>query len=484
MLLLRTTAVLASSLARATAFVDYGLVYPASFDVGIASTLEGDADYTKQSITLSPSSPFLTLDYGTELAGFPFFDIASLSAPTQIEVKYSEQYNALADAQSDGPWTFVNGLANTFRMETFILTSTGRTESFFIQGGQRWETVRLLTNTTVTFSAIGMNASSAHIPAADLPAKFSTSNDLFNGIWNLGGVVAQTSQSDKGLGLANYTMSFMTKIVRGGTGWTVASGILPDGASFVLTSDYPTDNTFVNTNRTLLPPNTLIFNFGWCAVNEEQWYNISTTLTASGYNVTLDGKPIAFVPVAEAAYYAASQRLTSGSPTGGTFGFGPFQDEAAYVKDVLVTAANGTTLYQNNMTSEDVLIEYNVASLAKSVCMDGAKRDRLVWIGEFYHTTRIILASTRRIDYILGTIAFEFERQLSDGPFAGFVPIDPQLGSRPENKDAFMNQYGGLIDYQDLFLCAIGNSFRSTSDIANLSPYWTNIRALAKARLA
>ncbi|KAK4553711.1 hypothetical protein LTR86_009209 [Recurvomyces mirabilis] len=527
----RTIRLLAASqlLQRATAFVEYGDVSPAKINLGSTISLDATTPYTNHSITLTPSAPFLTIDYGTETAGFPFVDVISLSGPSQIEVKYSEQYHGLLEPQSDGPWVFFNGLSNTFRVETFNLTTTGRSESFFIQGGQRWETVRLLTNTSITFSAIGMNSTAARVSPSNIPATFTSSNGIYDEIYNLGarcvevacvdagnavstfeitsdGVLLrnqQASLSIKSASFANYTMSFMTKIVRSGTGWKVAAGIGPYGASFILTSDYPTDHTLLNTNRTLVPPNTLVFNYGWWIVNqttlesgwnqyfplqqtikEDQWYNISTTLTATGYNVTLDGTSIAFVPVAEAALLAATgARFGSGSPTAGSFGFGPFQDEIAYVKDVVVVANNGTELYRNDMTSNEVLAEYSVQDLQHSICMDGAKRDRLVWIGDFYHTARIILASTRRTDYLLGTVGYGYLWQMTEGPFAGFVPISPQLGSDPANKDAFTSQYGGLIDYQDLFLSGIGNYFRATGDSQGLSQYWPNIKAQVSRRL-
>ena len=442
-------------------------MYPSTYSLGSDYDLAASIPYQNNSITLSPSSPVLTLDFGTEVAGFPFFEVTALSGPTQLEVKYAEQFVALANPNSDGPWTFILGLSNSFRVESFDITDVGYTKSFFIQGGQRWETVRLLTNTTLTLGSVGQRSSSAHVPTQDIPGKFSTSDGIYNKIWDLGARVVQvacvdagnavsmwqvtpdgvllrgqqTSQYVKGAGFGNYTLSFSTKILRGGTGWRVASGIFPYGASFVLTSDYPSDSTFVDTNRPLVPANTLVFNYGWSIVNqttlatgwdqyfpvstpveEDRWYNMSTTITSSGYNVTLDGAPIAFVPIAEALLLEPSY-FGSGSATDGTFGFGPWQDQTAYVKDVTVVAANESLLYSNSMTSEDVLAEYSQADLEASVCMDGAKRDRLIWTGDFYHTSKIIPASTLRNDYLLGTIRYVFEWQDTQGPYAGFIAI-------------------------------------------------------------
>nr|OQO15996.1 hypothetical protein B0A51_17442 [Rachicladosporium sp. CCFEE 5018] len=504
---------------HASAFVDYGDVYPSSYAIGTEPTIDADTTYSKKHITLSPANPVITIDYANEGAGFPFFDVASLSGPTQIEVRYSEEYDALLEPQSDGPWTFSNGLSNTFRRETFNLTSTGLTESYFVQGGQRWQTVRLLTSHPITFTSIGLRASSAHSAAHKVPGQLRTSNPIYNDIWDLGARVVQaacidagnapatweitdqgalirgqtTAQSVKGVGFANYTLTFFTKIVRGGTGWKVASGTTPYGA----------DNTFFNTNRTVLPPNNLIFNWGWNIFNQTtvitgtnqyyplsapitdgQWHKITTTISSAGYNVSVSDVPVAFVPIGLAVSTPGGARFGSGAPTKGTWGFGPSQDQIAYFTNVTVAAANGTGLYQNDLKSTATLAEYSVDSLDTSICLDGAKRDRLVWVGDFYHTSKVIPASSARFDYILGTIKYALDWQRTSPPFQGLVPISGYMGSRPEYKDALISLYGGLNDYQDLFLTSIGEYYRYTADVNGLRPYWTQIKNLVTARLA
>ncbi|KAK6432942.1 hypothetical protein LTR95_010880 [Oleoguttula sp. CCFEE 5521] len=298
-------------------------------------------------------------------------------------------------------------------------------------------------------------------------------------------------------------MTFFTKIVRSGTGWKVASGTTPYGATFVLTSEYPSDNTFLNTNRTLLPPNTLIFNWGWNIYNqttvitginryyplsktipEGQWHKITTSISGAGYNISLNDVPIAFIPIALAISSPQGGRFGSGSPTKGTIGFGGAEDQIAYFTNVSVTAANGTALYYNDLKSTATLAEYGIDSLDTSICLDGAKRDRLVWVGDFYHTSKVIPASTARFDYILGTIKYSLDWQRTSPPSQGLVPISGYMGSRPEYKDAITSIYGGLNDYQDLFLTSIGEYYRYTADVNGLRPYWAQIKNLVTARLA
>lgn len=240
-------------------FVNRGNVYPAAYHLGRNLSIDATTPYNGN-IQLSPFHPFLTLDYGTDRSGFPIFDIELLSDPTQIEVKYSEEFPALVLPQADGPWSFTVGLANSFRVETLKLTETGKLQNYFIQGGQRWQTLRLLTNTTVVFKDIGLNSTAPFSAPHELPGKFSTSNTVYNRLFDLGGQASHvscidagnafstweiskdgalirgqtTAQSAKGASFSNYTLSFSTKIIRGGTRWSFASGKQPYDAYFVL----------------------------------------------------------------------------------------------------------------------------------------------------------------------------------------------------------------------------------------------------------
>lgn len=507
-------------------FVEHGKLYPSKYSFGDSISPASTLAYSDTtSITLSSSESTIVLDYGTNVAGFPFF-VTSSNGPAQVEVRYSEALTGLSNSNADGPWTFSNGLSNSFRVETFELTEPGYLESFFVQGGQRWQSIRLLGNGSVTIDRIGFQATSEHADVEELPGYMSTSNATYNEIFNLGGRVVQTAcveagnapstweiteegalirgqasaQSAEGILLnpANYTLEFMTKIVRGGTGWRIASAAQPYGPYFVLTSTYPEDTAFLNINRTLLPPNTLLFNSGWNLVNqttlptpanqqyplkvsmtEDKWYKISTSIEEFGYRIRLNGEEIAFIPLP--AFVPSI--FGSASSYEGSWGFGGYQDQVSLVTNVSVTSSNGSQIYQSALTSNETLAEYGVAPLDHSVCLDGAKRDRLVWIGDFYHTVRVLAQSTARWDYILGTIDLVFGYQATSGTYAGFVPISPALGTRPEYSAAYPG-YNVLIDYQDLFLAGIAEYFRYSGDVDGLKPHWTKIKRLVEAKIA
>ncbi|KAB8222926.1 Six-hairpin glycosidase-like protein [Aspergillus novoparasiticus] len=434
---------------------------------------------------LDPQSPLATVDYGAERAGYPFFVVSSLSQPVQLEVKYSEEFNGLNHPFSDGPYSFSNQLGNTFRVETFNITKAGRVTSSLLQGGQRWQSIRLLTSGTVTLSQVGFDATIDTVEPEDLPGQFSCDDDVLNEIWKLGaraataacfdkdsqkaiwevdpvkGVYARSvrpSVSVKGTAFANYTLEFETMIEKGGSWWSVASPMAGSAYTMLLTGELPEASRLANVNTTLTPPNTVSLAYGVDFVNQ-------TTLTTwvldvfevpfavrentCGYlSASLNDTQI--FNISKAAYPLATGEFS------GSFGFGAYQDHEAYFRDVNVyDTENSSTLYTNPLTTEDVLAEYGTQANQESLCLDGPKRDRLVWLGDFVHTARILGVSTSRIDHARGTLQYVLDSQIDDGELA----ISPNIGyDMKASPNAFaptgsyyLNDYQllGLISFHD-----------------------------------
>ncbi|KAL1625039.1 hypothetical protein SLS56_007547 [Neofusicoccum ribis] len=516
--------VLLTALATAAALATTD-VYPKRHSFGNASIASNFTSST--CVTLTASNPVVTLDYVNEIGGFPFIEVTDTSASgVQIESRYSEAKASLDLPQADGPWTYSNGLSNTFRVETFNVSSPGRLQSFFIQGGQRWQAIKLLGEGSLTFCGAGMASGNDVRAPESLPGYFESSNDMYNRIWALGvrstqqaciasGTAPSTweitaegalirgqtpAQSTLGTAFSNYTLRFSTKIVRGGTGWRIATGLKGYGQYIVLTSEYP-EGTFLNTNRTLLPPNSLVTNFGWSIVNqttlitgptiqysapfavkEGEWYEISTTINATGYAVSINGSDPIFVSNEYSLNDWASTRGGSGDKTSGTWGFGPFQDQEAYVTDVVVEASNGTILYQNDLTDASVVEEYGVADNTHNVCLDGAKRDRLVWTGDYAHTQRIIGASTNSSEFSTGTLSYALDWQAPAGSsYAGFSGMSAAMGA--STKYGTDSAGYALIDYQFPFLVAFADYYQFTGDLAFLASHWSQLKTLVSALL-
>jgi hypothetical protein len=216
--------------------------------VGIATGQASSSSTGKAgSFQLIPSLPFATLDYGSEVAGYPIFDVSSMTGKVQIEVKYAEAFQALSSNFSDGPYPFAIGLSNTYRVETFEVTNSGTFEAFLLQGGQRWQSIRLLTNGSITFSCVGFKPSVPVVDVKSLPGHFECDDESLNNIWRLGAKAAsmacleKSSQHDiwlvnqtgafirgmrsglsaEGAILKDYILEFDARIERGGIGWVV-----------------------------------------------------------------------------------------------------------------------------------------------------------------------------------------------------------------------------------------------------------------------
>lgn len=299
------------------------------------------------------------------------------------------------------------------------------------------------------------------------------------------------SQTLVGATFANYTLSFDTYIDRGGVWWSVAWPFgLPGGIQLLLVGELPEDSTFINTNKTLTRPSSILLSYGYgfvnqttlmsynldrfdvpFAVTEKTWHHISTAISPNGFlSVSLRDKQIFNVSMSD---YNVEHNTAYFS---GSFGFGAWQDQAAYIRNVSVTdTANGSTIYTNPMTSPDVLAEYGTQANLASVCLDGPKRDRLVWLGDFYHTARIIGASTSRHDLSRATLQFLLDTQLANGQLS----ISPPMGYNPEvtapwaPDDAY-----ALGDYQLLGISAFYNYVRQTNDLEFAQQTWSRWQRL------
>ncbi|TDZ21665.1 hypothetical protein Cob_v005285 [Colletotrichum orbiculare MAFF 240422] len=473
--------------------------------------------------TLTPDIPVATLDYGAERAGFPFLDVSALDAPAQIEVKYTEHFDGLHHPFGDGPYTFSNQLGNSFRVETFNISSTGCLASPLIQGGQRWQSIRLLTNASVSFASVGFEATIDTAEPEDLPGQFHSDDDELNEIWKLGARAATAACVDKGTQRAiwevdedggvfarsvrpsltwkattwaNYTIEFDTKIQRGGSWWATGASVAGNGYMLLLTGELPEGSTFVNANKTLTPPNSLSLAYGPDFVNqttltsfhlgsfpvpftvkEDVWYHVATAMSPSGrLTVSINNTQILNVSRADYPWALLSGTAYSGSPAfTGSFGFGAYQDHAAYFRNARAyDTANGSSLYAHGLATADVLAEYGTRANYDAVCLDGPKRDRLVWLGDFYHTARVVAASTSTTGRARGTLQYLLDSQIANGQ----MNISPNLGYDLVSVADPLAPGGsfGLQDYQLLGLMAFNDHVKLTNDVVWARETWSRWR--------
>jgi hypothetical protein len=100
-------------------------------------------------------------------------------------------------------------------------------------------------------------------------------------------------------------------------------------------------------------------------ISDNEWYRVTTAINSTGFQVSINGEEVAFVTT---AFWG------TGVATDGTWAFGPYLDQEAYCKDVEAIAQNGTVVYTNAMTSDEVYQEYALLPTARQ-CVWTAQRE-------------------------------------------------------------------------------------------------------------
>lgn len=260
--------------------------------------------------------------------------------------------------------------------------------------------------------------------------------------------------------------------------------------------------SYANFNDTLLHRNSLSLGFGYSLVNvttlsswyfetfpvqfpiqTQIWYKIKTVLDGQNISVWIDDHQIFDARLED--YYVGDPRIANGvAPSKGSFGFGGWQDQASYVRNVIVhDTLNGSELYQNPLTDASatgVVREYGVQENEAPSCLDGPKRDRLVWLGDLLHTVRISAASISRSDLIKGTLQYLLDWQTPTGLLSYYPPIgyDPKVASNAFARGGGARFMGAetysiiLVDYQILGILSFTNYIRSSNDLEFAKKTW------------
>jgi alpha-L-rhamnosidase len=98
------------------------------------------------------------------------------------------------------------------------------------------------------------------------------------------------------------------------------------------------------------------------------WHQIKTTIAGTSLTVSIDGQQVA-------SFIVSATDL-------GSVGFFNQDGADALFRDLSVTDAGGHSLYLSSLTDPRVLPQFAAGTNVLPVLVDGAKRDRLVWIGD------------------------------------------------------------------------------------------------------
>ena len=439
---------------------------------GAAGLTCGGSGGATLTMTSGGSEPSIVLDYGKLVGGVPYFNVSSATGSPTLQAGYaqSEQYvSATGDAAA--PWAE----GDSQRYDDYTVTGAGTLTAQYVQGGERYQEITLTTPGTVTLSGVGINYIADRTQASSLPGWFDSSNSELNSIWYdseytdqldsvpaqslpsvwrvSGGVLdaAGTAQGDNiglltgGSSWGDYTASFQTQIVSNQAGWVVRGQDENDGYVFILDDSTDTSGT-ANTLQELSLHGGTYTSIGSVTLPSPlaagSWHTVSTTVSGSSISISLDNTPLT--------------SLTTSTYATGSVGFRQYTGERAEFRNLTVTSSSGATLFGNSLGSSSALSDFSplpgVNSYASIV--DGAARDRAIWVGDMNVEVPSVLYSTDNTAYLKGALQALGSYQLSSGFVTGDLPPQTPLGTtrQPGTTGAYSASYSiyfvlGLGDY-------------------------------------
>jgi alpha-L-rhamnosidase len=418
------------------------------------------------------STPTIVLDYGKNVGGIPYFDVSSASGSATMQASYSEAEQYLTSTGDAGiPW----GEGDSQRYDDYTVTGAGTIANKYVQGGERYEEITLTAPGSVTLSRVGITYIADQTQAASLPGWFDSSSSEFNSIWydseytdQLDSIPAQslpsvwsangsaldaagTAQGDNigllssGSGWGDYTATFQADVVDNQAGWVVRGQDENDGYVFIL-NDSTDANGTPNTLQELNLHGGTYTSIGSvslpAALAANTWHTVSTTVSGSTLTVSLDNKTLA--------------TLTDATHASGSVGFRQYTGEEAQYRNLVVTSSSGATLYNNALSSPSALTDFSPLPGTNSYAsiVDGAKRDRAIWVGDMNVEIPSVFYSTDNPAYAKNSLEALGSYQLTSGFVTGALPPQTPFGTaqQPGTTGQYSASYSiyyvlGLADY-------------------------------------
>jgi alpha-L-rhamnosidase len=427
--------------------------------------------------TLTSSGSAIVLDYGKDVGGIPSFTVTAETGSPQLKAGYTESLRYLS-VNGDGgtPW----GEGDTSRSDTYSVTGAGTITNKFTQGGERYEEISLASAGSLSLSKVGITYIADR---AAYTGWFDSSSDTLNKIWYDGAYTAQLDSvptgslpgswslaggvltaTGGGVGLlkqgsawTNYTLSFDTEITSQQSGWVVRGQDASNGYVFILNAANDTGGT-PNTLQELVLQNgtyTPVGNVAIPSLATNTWHTVKTAVSGSTITVSLDGAQIA--------------TLSSTAFSAGTVGFREFGSEAANFRNVSVT--NGSTTLYNGLALSD-FNEPGINSLP--VIVDGAKRDRAIWVGDMNIEGPTVFYSTNEAAYIKSSLQLLGSYQLSSGFVTGALAPQTALHTGA-NQSGTVGTYSA--SYSMYWVLSLATYYHYTGDLAFVKQEWPVVQA-------
>ncbi|KAH7339311.1 Six-hairpin glycosidase-like protein [Rhizoctonia solani] len=397
------------------------------------------------STKLSPSSSVI-LDFSLDVGGYPVFEFAPGVSSESASIRYtvSESLAALDPGVGDG-FPYLGNPGARFRSEVISVSGWGeRWIGTGVQGGQRFILIEHVAGTAdVSINEVGFQATTDVTPISDLPGSFNSSDEYLNELWVTGARTVQLGCVAKGSSSPAWH------------GGQYAPD--PDGTEFYLIVGNNGTGTFSRYGGSSvdLPPGSL---------STGKWHNVRFSVRGDS-NATMAAS-IDGVEVGTISY--------DGLASSGPFGLSAGNDTAIIVKDLLVQDINGSTLYFNIMTSQSALEDFSTGTNSYSVCFDGAKRDRVVWAGDFSIFGPTIFYSTANVEAVAGSLLLFTGVQNNQGQISSAVLASTVPSEVPSNDWSSTNFYS--LIYAISSANAWYEWYQYTGDTRFIQKWWPAIK--------
>jgi alpha-L-rhamnosidase len=465
---------------------------------GAGNLLCGGSGGATLTLTSGGAAPVIVLDYGKNVGGQPYFSVSSESGSPTLQAGYSEAQQYVS-ASGDGAVPWAEG--DTARSDSYPVTGAGTITNRSVQGGERYEEITLTSPGTLTLSGAGINYIADRTQAAGYQGYFDSSSDTLNKIWYASAYTAQLDSVPTGslpgnwvventaldaaggdVGLlaqggswSAYTTTFSASIVNNQAGWVVRGQDPNDGYVFILDADNDTAGAADTLQELDLHSGTFT-SVGTTALTTDiapgGWHTVATTVSGTSITISLDGKQVASL---DSSSFPSG---TTAFPTG-TIGFRENGAEEAQFRNLSVVSSSGSTLFSNALSSSSALSSFTVPGVnTLPTILDGAARDRAVWVGDMNVEGPTTYYSTDQSAYIKGSLQMLGSYQLSSGFVTGDLPPQDLIHTGAQIPGTTSSSYSA--SYSMYWVLALASYLLYTGDTTFANQEYP----IAKAELA
>lgn len=465
--------------------------FPVDYSVQTSATESRQSSFTSQKPVTGQADPpvpvvkggaSIILDYGTEVGGFPTFDVAATTGSPTLQSGYSETRTQVSPT-GDGVAPWASG--DPQRYDTYAVSQPGRITNAEIQGGERYQEISLTTPGTVSLSAVAIQ----YTPYLATPDKyqgyFLSSSEELNRAWYSGAYTAAINQmpvgttgphwttdqgyldvpgTTAGTAWTDYTVTFDTKITANQAGWMVRGRDAQAGYLLILDASNDTGGS-PNTLQVLSEAGSTYKTIATVTLDEPvdpgTWHAITEVVSGTTVTTSIDG--------IEVSRFDSATFGDIPSYSSGTFGIRQFSGEEAGYRNLTVRSAANAVLYHNALSDSSAISDFDVpGNNALPLIVDGAKRDRAVWSGDLAVEGPTLFYSTNTSEYIRGSLELLGSWAGSNGYVSGDMPPQTPVDTDPPGG----TKNGYSASYSMYFVRDLAEYYQYTADTTFVRQEW------------